>query len=64
MTRPDRANAVATTVFAIVADGMRQWLHGDPLHPREIHAAVAAALRDEFADVERTARGERELPDD
>lgn len=64
MTRPDRANAVATTIFAMIADGMRQWLHGEPLNPRKIHAAVVATLRDEFADIERTARGERELPDD
>jgi hypothetical protein len=32
--------------------------------PPDVREEIEAALRDEFADIERVARGERDLPDD
>jgi hypothetical protein len=59
----DRAAVVATAIIAIVVDGLREWLHGDPICLADIRMRVSDCLRDEFADIKREVAGEREPPD-
>lgn len=58
----DRADLAAMAVFGIAANAVHGWLLGQMLDPQEVRDAIAAVLRDEFNDVERIARGEREPP--
>lgn len=49
----DRADVVAVAVFQIVTDAVRDWFHGKPLNRTAVLAAVAAYLRENYADLER-----------
>ena len=59
----DRAYAAAGTIIAIVVDALRHWLHGEPVTLTGVRAAIENTLRDEFDDLARQVRGEREIPD-
>jgi hypothetical protein len=58
----DRAAAVATGVVQIVVAHLCAMVRDR--FPPDVREEIEAALRDEFADIERVARGERDLPDD
>jgi hypothetical protein len=61
----DRAAVVATTIVAVFADTLRLWLSrrdaGATLQDAHMH--IEDVLRDEFHDIERQVRGERDVPD-
>ena len=60
----DRAGVVATTVLAIVADALRQWLRGGSAAAlTDVRTQVETVVRDEFADLANQVRGERDVLD-
>jgi hypothetical protein len=59
----DRAHAASGTIIAIIVDALRAWLHGQPVVLRDVRAQVEALLRDEFDDLARQIRGERDVID-
>jgi hypothetical protein len=61
---PDRAAAVTTSILLTVTTGMRRWLDGEPVPRAAIRTEIENTLRDEFADVARQVRGERDPPTD
>jgi hypothetical protein len=64
MTTRDRAAVVTTAILLIVASGMRRWLDGEPIPRAAMRGEIQDALRDEFEDVAREVRGERDPPTD
>jgi hypothetical protein len=64
-TRPpqarDRAAIVTTTILAIVVDALRQWLRGSSGALTDVHTQIENVIRDEFADLARQARSERDI---
>jgi hypothetical protein len=57
----DRADVFAGRCWHVFADAILAWLHGEPLNAASIIARVAAAARDEFADIQRQAASETRL---
>jgi hypothetical protein len=55
----DRFNALAAEFVGIVVDALRAWLRGDLADLREARMQIASRLREEFAEIERAAAGER-----
>ena len=49
----DRAHVVATQVWQIFSTALSDFLHGHPPSRDEVHAEIAALLRDEFNDVQQ-----------
>ena len=54
----DRAAAVATAILQIVAESLRDWLHGRPHEIATARTEIEALLRDEFCENARDARDE------
>ena len=54
----DRAHVVATQVWHILSTALSDFLHGHPLSRDEVHAEIAAVLRDEFNDVQQATINE------
>jgi hypothetical protein len=56
----DRAAHVATAVIQIVVVHLCEMIRDK--FPQDVRDEIEAALRDEFADIARQARGERDPP--
>jgi hypothetical protein len=54
----DRAHVVATQVWQIFSTALSDLLHGHPVSRDEVHAEIAAVLRDEFNDVQEATINE------
>ena len=61
---PDRAAVVTTSILLIVAAAMRHWLDGEPIVRAALRTEIEGTLREEFADIARQVRGERDPPTD
>ena len=60
----DRAAVVATNIIAVVVDALRNWLRGGLTGSlADTHTQIETLLRDEFADLARRVRGERDVLD-
>jgi hypothetical protein len=55
----DRFNALAGEFVGIVVDALRAWLRGDLADLREARIQIADRLREEFAEMQHEAAGER-----
>jgi len=60
----DRAAVVTTAILQVVVSALRQWLNERGVGLSAVRVEVENILREEFADVARVARDERELPDE
>jgi hypothetical protein len=60
----DRAATVTATIVAIVVDALRAWLRGGSAGLADVRGQIENVLREEFEDVTRQVRGEREPPPD
>jgi hypothetical protein len=54
----DRAHVVATQVWQIFSTALSDFLRGYPPSRDEVHAEIAAVLRDEFNDVQQATINE------
>jgi hypothetical protein len=54
----DRAHVVATQVWQIFSAALSDFLHGHRPSRDEVHAEIAAVLRDEFNDVQQATINE------
>jgi hypothetical protein len=61
MINVDRATVVTTAIVQMITRGLASSRGADLAVPAD---EVAAYLRDEFADIERTVRDEIRVPDD
>jgi hypothetical protein len=61
---PDRAAVVTTGIILVITESLRRWVHGDTLTQRSARHEIEAMLRDEFADIARQVRCERDPPTD